>query len=122
VIAEVEDEQENFLLHTHLFTPLALLREGGPSYSFDIDYRYNRTDEACLSTTSATAGTKTVVFSLFILKLIISPRRARDKHRQISQKDRCLADHCMARSIVDHLDYGMRSLFFKMRLVRTVSS
>ena len=62
VIAEVEDEQENFLLHTHLFTPLALLREGGPSYSFDIDYRYNRTDEACLSTTSATAGKKTVVF------------------------------------------------------------
>lgn len=39
VVAEVEDEQENFVLATHLFTPLALTREGGPSYSFDIDFR-----------------------------------------------------------------------------------
>ena len=71
VMAEVEDEQENFMLQTHLYSPLALTREGGASYNFDLDFRYNRTCEACLNTTTATT------------------------------------DHCMERSIVDHLDYGV---------------
>eukprot|EP01052_Picozoa_sp_SAG31_P024838 SAG31_NODE_2140_length_6350_cov_2.239962_1_plen_612_part_00 len=71
VMAEVEAEQENFMLQTHLYSPLALTREGGPSYSFDLDFRYNRTCEACFNTTTATT------------------------------------DHCMQRSIADHLDYGV---------------
>jgi hypothetical protein len=71
VMAEVEAEQENFMLKTHLYSPLGLTREGGPSYNFDLDVRYNRTCEACLNTTTATN------------------------------------DHCMQRSIADHLDYGV---------------
>ena len=55
VVAECEDEQENFMLGTHLFTPLGLTKEGGSTYNFDIDFRYNRTNKACLNTSTATA-------------------------------------------------------------------
>ena len=54
VMAETEDEQENMMLHTHLFTPVGLTREAGPGYSTDLDFRYNRTCKACLTTASAT--------------------------------------------------------------------
>jgi hypothetical protein len=55
VMAEVEDEQENFMLHTHLFSPMGLTREAGPGYSTDLDFRYNRTCEACSTLASAGA-------------------------------------------------------------------
>ena len=71
VMAEVEAEQENFMLKTHLYSPLGLTREGGASYNFDLDIQYNHTCEACLNETTATT------------------------------------DHCMERSIIDHLDSGV---------------
>ena len=58
------------MAQTHLFTPLGLTKEGGPTFSFDLDFRYNQTNKACLSTKTETV------------------------------------DHCMQRSIRDHLDYG----------------
>ena len=45
VMAEVETEQENADLHTHLFTPIALTRAVG--YTNDLDVRFNHTCGAC---------------------------------------------------------------------------
>ena len=56
VMCEVEDEQENFLLHTQLFSPLGLTRSNGAAYAGDLDARYNRTGEACATAASATHG------------------------------------------------------------------
>ena len=53
VMAEKEDEQENMMLHTHLFTPIALTRDAGASYSFDLDARFSDTCAACSNESTA---------------------------------------------------------------------
>ena len=41
------------MLHTHLFTPIALTRDAGASYSFDLDARYSDTCAACSNESTA---------------------------------------------------------------------